>query len=115
VVTVEKIKNKLFRQYEIYVLIGIIIIALALLFFLTATPTKEIQELKNYQNGKFNTSGFVSDLKVFDNYTKFKLSDSTDSIQVIAFYKITDITVGTKIDIICNLQTTNYGKECVID
>jgi len=109
-------KNKRYQySYEIIFLIIIIFIALIILFAFVRVPHKQIYELQNYNNGKFNISGFVSDLKVQDNYTKFKLNDSTNSIQIIAFYKITDLNNGSQANIICNLQTNNYGKECIIN
>ena len=114
-VIVERNKKSIFRQYELIALVLIIIIAIALLFILTIVPSKKIYELNNYQNGKYSLSGFVSNIKTQNNYTKFKLNDSTGSIQIIAFYKITDINIGSQINIICDLQTTQYGKECIMN
>jgi len=113
VVIVERNK-KLKFSYELYFIIFVIIIAFVLLFSFAGVSEKKIYELKNLDNGNYNITGFVSNLKVSDNYTSFKLNDNTDSINIIANYKITDLNNGIQTTIICNLQTNQYGKICYI-
>lgn len=104
-----------YNNYEIWFLVFIIIFAIILLFVLVKPDSKKIYELKNLENGKYLISGFVSDLQQSWNYTKFKLADSTDSIIIFSFHRLTDVNNGIELEIICNLQSTKYGKECIID
>ena len=113
-VIVEKNKKLSLNNYETLFIVFIIIISFIMLFVFSKISEKQIYELKKIDNGNYNITGFVSDLKVQDNYTKFKLNDSTDSINVIANYKINDLNNGSQTNIICNLQTTQYGKICYI-
>jgi len=111
------LKNKklIFKQYENYVIIALILLAIILLFILVRIPSKEIASLKEYKNGKFKISGFISNIVYSEKYTKFKLTDSTGTIQIIAFHTINDLKEGKKIEVVCNLETTKYGKECIIN
>jgi hypothetical protein len=107
--------KKLNYNYELWFLALIIIFAIVLLFILIKPTSKKIYELKNLENGNYLITGFVSDLQLTENYIKFKLADSTDSILVFGFHKFTDINNGIELNIICKLQSNKYGKECLID
>jgi len=111
---VEKNKNTKYN-YEVYAIIVIIVVAFIILFSFASISEKKIYELKKLDNGNYNITGFVSDLKISDKYTTFKLNDNTDSINIIANYKIIDLNEGIQTTIICNLQTNQYGKVCYIN
>jgi len=107
-------RKLIYKNYEIWFLVLIVFIALLLLFVLVRPQSKQIYELKKLDNGNYNITGYISNLKVDGNYTKFRLNDSTDSINIYANYTITDLYDGKLTTIICNLQTNQYGKSCYI-
>lgn len=108
-------KKSIYKKHELWFIVFIILVVIVLLFVLVKPSSKSIYELKSLKNGKYLISGFVSDLQLADTYTKFKLADSTDSILIYSFTRLTDVNNGLKLSIVCNLQSNKYGKECLID
>ena len=111
-ITVEKKKGLLLERYEI-ILISVLIIVglLGLIFISTNNYHKTISELYELKEGNYYISGFVSDVKIYENFITFKLSDDSSEINAIAHETV--INNSDLISGYCNLKTYNKKLECL--
>lgn len=107
-----KIEDLVYRR-DLFILSVLIAISILFLLYLSYNNFEsDLNHIQNVEFGSYLIKGYISNVRIADNRTRFLLSNGNNSIEGVVFDYI-NIKNGDNLEGYCQISYYNSKKNCI--